>query len=92
MNPKRKKYSKKQILKLYRKTCFFCGENNYNLLDVHRIIEGGKYYPMNSIVACCRCHRLIHQDKSILIDRKYLSTKGIVVHFWKDKIEYWKCE
>jgi len=84
--------SKKQIKKLIDKKCYFCSEDNYNLLDVHRIIpgsEGGKYHEWNTVVTCCKCHRLIHQDKTIVIDRKYMSTKGIILHYWRDGHEFW---
>lgn len=78
------KKSKKQIKKLYDKKCYFCPECDYNLLDVHRIIEGkdgGKYHEANTITVCCKCHRKIHSGK-IKIFRKYTTSLGkIVLHF-----------
>jgi hypothetical protein len=89
------KKSKQQTLKLFYKKCFFCGNEEYNTLDVHRILpgsQGGKYNnKMNTIVACSNCHRLIHGGK-IKIDRKYLSTQGIVIHYWIEEQEFWKLE
>jgi len=83
--------SRKQIKKLYDKRCYFCGEEQYELLDVHRITpgsEGGKYHEWNTVTVCANCHRRCHAGE-IKIDRKYLSTKGIVLHFWKDGQEFW---
>lgn len=80
----RSKKSKKQIKKLSDKNCYFCRESDYDLLDVHRIVEGkngGKYHEMNTITVCCLCHRKIHSGK-IKVFRKYTTTLGrIVLHF-----------
>lgn len=88
-----KRYSRKQIKKLTDKCCFFCKENDYNILDAHRIIpatEGGTYAERNMLVVCSSCHRKCHSG-SILIDKKYFSTSGKwVLHYWKDGIEYWE--
>lgn len=94
MNKKRP--SKKQILKLSRKKCFFCDADDYDILDVHRIMyetDNNKYNnPANTLVVCCTCHRLIHVKK-IVIDRKYIwSGPGYIVHYWKDGKEEWKPE
>jgi len=79
-----KKYSKKQIKKLVDKKCYFCQQNEYSLLDVHRIIEGkdgGEYHEMNTITVCVLCHRKIH-SAIIKVFRKYTTTLGrIVLHF-----------
>jgi predicted restriction endonuclease len=87
----KKRYSRQQIKKLYHKKCFFCGESNYDLLDAHRIIEGGKYIDWNILVACANCHRRMHSGE-IKVDRKYNSTKGIVVHYWWGDKEFWEPE
>jgi hypothetical protein len=83
----RKRLINKQSLKRQEGKCYFCSESDYDLLDVHRICEGaegGKYTRNNSIVTCCRCHRLIHAGK-IKVDRKYLSTSGKwVLHYWDE--------
>jgi hypothetical protein len=89
---KRKRKTRQQIAKLFEKKCYFCKEDNYNLLDVHRILEGkdgGTYHPMNTIVTCVKCHRLIH-TKEIKIDKKYQSTKGLMLHYYIGEQEYWE--
>ena len=73
--------------------CYFCSCDNYDLLDVHRIVEGsqgGKYTDFNTITVCSLCHRKIHAGL-IKIDRKYSSTTGRwVLHFWIDGEEKWE--
>ncbi len=87
------KYSRQQIKKLMEKECYFCGENDYNLLDVHRILEGangGTYHDRNTICCCAKCHRKIHSGR-IKIHGKHLSTSSRwVVHFTEDDVEKWK--
>ncbi len=76
---KRVKLINKKIFKLSAGKCLFCGESDYALLDIHRIIEGknlGKYHKHNCLVACSNCHRRIH-DGQIKIDRYYPCTGGI---------------
>ncbi len=83
----------KKAKKKADKQCYFCGNDDYSLLDLHRIIEGkdgGEYNHYNTIVCCCLCHRKIHAG-SIKIDRKYYSTKGRwVLHYWIGEEEYWE--
>jgi hypothetical protein len=90
-----KKYSKKQVKKLHYGACFFCGESDYNLLDVHRILEGsqgGTYHHTNTIVGCATCHRKVHSGR-IVIHGKYFSSSGRwVVNYTEDGIEKWKQE
>ena len=77
-----KKHKKKQD-----KKCYFCGESDYDLLDVHRILEGangGKYTEFNSVVTCVACHRKIHADR-IKIHGRHLSTSGYVLHFTNEE-------
>jgi hypothetical protein len=89
---RRRKTINKKIKKLIDKKCYFCGENNYCVLDVHRILpgsEGGIYSEHNSVTACSNCHRKIHDGK-IKLDRKYYSTKGWVLHYFdENQIEHW---
>ena len=73
------------------KKCFFCEIDDYALLDVHRIIpgeDGGTYTEANTVVCCANCHRKIH-NRQIVIDRKYSSTKGVVLHYWEGEEEKW---
>lgn len=87
--------TKKQIMKMLHGACYFCGDSNYDVLDSHRIVPGannGKYIPENTVVVCCKCHRLIHAGK-ITIDKKYLwSGPGFVVHYWENGKEFWRAE
>lgn len=86
-----KKLINKKISKLIAKKCFFCDIDDYALLDVHRIIpgeKGGTYTEANTVVCCANCHRKIHNGK-IVIDRKYPSTGGVVLHYWEGKEEKW---
>lgn len=72
--------------------CKFCGESDYAVLDVHRIVpgeEGGRYTEHNTVTVCACCHRRCH-DGQITIDRKYYSSKGWLLHYWKDGHEYWE--
>lgn len=88
-----KKLSKKQIKKRCDKKCYFCDCETYELLDVHRIIEGkngGKYTEWNMCTTCCMCHRKIHSN-IIKILGKYYSTKGYVIHYIDENgVEHWK--
>ncbi len=71
--------------------CKFCGETDYAVLDVHRIVpgeEGGTYTEFNTVVACSNCHRKVH-DGQIIIDRKYFSTGGWILHYWLEGVERW---
>ena len=91
----RRRYSRQQIKKLIHKACFFCGESDYDLLDVHRIYEGsqgGTYDPRNTLVNCALCHRKIHAGR-IIVHGKYFCTSGRwKVHFTEDGHEHWKDE
>lgn len=86
-----KKLINKKAKKYFDKKCYFCDENNYDLLDVHRITpgeDGGIYTEFNSLTVCANHHRLIHSGE-IKIDRKYDSSKGVVLHYWIGNKEYW---
>jgi 5-methylcytosine-specific restriction endonuclease McrA len=75
--------SKKQFKRLAGK-CQICGEKEYSLLDVHRWRiegkEGGKYSTDNCVCICCKCHRLIHDNK-IKILGIYDSSMGKVINY-----------
>ncbi len=83
----------KQIFKRFRGKCFFCLESTYELLTVHRILEGcnkGKYNWSNSLCICQNCHARIHYSKEIVIDKKYKTSGGkMVVHYWINEQEFW---
>lgn len=88
----RKKLINKVIKKKCDKKCYFCPCDIYELLDVHRIVDGakgGEYTDFNTITSCALCHRKIHAGL-IRIDRKYNSTSGkFVLHCWIDGEEKW---
>lgn len=83
----------KKITKLVERECFFCGNDEYCVLDCHRIVseeEGGKYIASNVVVCCACCHRRVHGGQ-IVIDRKYPTTAGRpVLHFWENGEEKWE--
>lgn len=90
---KKRKLIDKKITKLQEKKCYFCPCDDYELLDVHRILEGcqgGKYNRYNSLVVCSLCHRKIHAG-IIKIDKKYFSSSGKwVLHYWMNNEEKWE--
>jgi len=88
-----KRLVNKKAKKKFEGKCYFCPEDDYNLLDLHRIVEGangGVYSDFNTIVCCANCHRRMH-SKQIIVDRKYYSTSGKwVLHYWINDEEHWK--
>lgn len=87
-----KKLINKVVFKKSSKKCYFCGIDDYAVLETHRIHpgeHGGKYTEFNSICACSNCHSRIH-DGQIKIDRKYFTTNGKwVLHYWENGEEKW---
>lgn len=78
----------KKALKKTEGKCYFCPEDDYDLLDVHRIVEGsdgGRYTRNNSLVVCCKCHRKITYGKIKTI-RKYLTSSGRWVLHYIDEL------
>jgi len=84
------KYSKQQLKKLSDKFCFFCGEDDYDLLDAHRIIEGGKYEDFNILTNCSNCHRKIHSGRIKILGKHFCSNGNFVIHYIEDEEEKWK--
>lgn len=82
----------KKLKKLADKKCYFCPEENYVVLDVHRIHpgeDGGRYTNLNTITVCCKCHRLINAGE-IVTERKYLSSNGKwVLKYFEGGVEKW---
>ena len=74
----------KKTFKKQQKQCYICGEDKYELLDVHRWgiegKDGGKYSNDNCICVCVKCHRLIHSDK-IKIIGTYNSSAGKLINY-----------
>ena len=83
----------KQVKKKIDRCCYFCEEDDYALLDCHRIVpgeEGGKYTDHNTLTTCANCHRKCHSGK-IKILGKYFSTAGrYVLHYEENGEEIWK--
>lgn len=82
----------KKHKKLSDGSCCFCGEDDYDLLDLHRIkpgSEGGRYTEHNTLTVCATCHRKIHAGR-IQTYRKYYSTSGTyILHCEVDGKELW---
>lgn len=81
----------KKIKKKSERKCYICGEENYSLLDVHRIKWGASYSHANTVVLCTTCHRKVHcLPAQIIIHGWKMSTKGRVLHYVEDQIEKFK--
>ncbi len=84
--------TRKQINKKIDGKCYFCGEDDYDLLDSHRIIpgsEGGKYTEYNTLTTCATCHRKCHSGR-IKIEGRHYSTAGrYILHYFEDGEEKW---
>jgi len=86
MSKLKKSFPGKKVLKHAVGKCVICGEQDYDLLDTHRLkegSEGGKYTINNTVIICCRCHRL-QQAGTIIIDGWFETTIGRKLH-WFDK-------
>jgi predicted HNH restriction endonuclease len=78
--------------------CYFCKtkkeykKNKFrSIIEVHHIKEkneGGTNEEYNLVHCCSNCHSLIHLD-NIKIDKWYFSTRGWILHYWKDEKEFW---
>lgn len=89
----KKRYSRQQIKKLYENKCYFCGEDNYDLLDAHRIIpgeHGGKYNDHNIIVLCANCHRKTHSDNLTILGKYFSTTGRWLIKYVENGEEKWK--
>lgn len=90
----KKKYSKKKIKKLMDKECFFCGCDTYELLDVHRIIEGkdgGTYNWWNMLTTCTLCHRKCHVGIIKILGKHPSAGQNIwTLHYIEDGEEKWR--
>lgn len=88
-----KKLIDKKLKKRIAGKCKFCPCDIYELLDVHRIVEGnegGQYTDQNTVCCCVSCHRKIHAG-IIKIDRQYSAISGkLVLHYWIDGQEFWE--
>jgi len=76
----------KKVYKHSEGKCRICGEDNYNLLDAHRILpgkDGGKYTISNTTACCSNCHRKIHAGE-IQVLGWVNSTKGKLLHIIRE--------
>ena len=84
-------FGSKQIRKKSEGKCRCCGEDNYDLLDVHRIKEGkdgGAYSYWNTVVICTSCHRK-QQAGQIKIVAWLNSTAGRLLQWFdEDGVEH----
>lgn len=65
----------KKAFKKFAGKCAFCEENDYAVLDIHRIYEGRKggiYDSRNCVCVCANHHRKIH-DNQIQVVKKHAS-------------------
>jgi hypothetical protein len=78
-----RKYRHAFVSKQHRKrvegACRICGEDNYSLLDVHRIVPGSRYSYHGVTIICCACHRR-EQSGEIQILGWVHSTAGRLLH------------
>lgn len=68
----------KKIYKKVNNVCRICKNEQYEVLDVHRIIpgeQGGEYVKGNVVSICSNCHRLVHNEV-ITINGWLKSTSG----------------
>lgn len=87
---RRSKLINKQETKRIAGKCRLCGNSSYELLDVHRInynSENNRYTTNNTVVLCANCHRLVHDEKKIIIDRWYFSTGGNLLRIIENGVE-----
>lgn len=89
-----KKLIDKKAKKKHDGKCYFCEVDDYDLLDLHRIVPGsedGKYTDFNTQTTCSNCHRKVHAGK-IIIHGKHYSTSGRYVLHYTDEEgkEIWK--
>ena len=82
-------FSNKKNFKRRSRECQICGENNYKLLDVHRIKWGGKYSFDNCVSLCTNCHRKVHSGIIEIKGWKH-SSIGRILHFIENNEEKFK--
>lgn len=74
--------------RIYKKCCI-CDNDDYNVLDCHRIIPGSQYNEWGTLVCCSNCHRKIHSNEIEIIG-KYHSTAGITINYKENGVDKWK--
>jgi hypothetical protein len=76
----------KQAFKRLHRKCQICGEEEYALLDVHRIIEKQDYSYSNCVCICTSCHRK-QQANIIKIIKWVHTTSGRLLYYINEKGE-----
>lgn len=71
----------KKVKKLIDKKCYFCGIDDYALLDVHRLEPGSKYTNYGTVTTCSLCHRKIHAGRIKIIGKFYSTAGRYVLNF-----------
>jgi hypothetical protein len=71
----------KKMKKRINKRCPFCGEDDYALLDLHRIRFGQEYSESNTLVCCSNCHRKIHNNIIRILAKRYCTSGSYLIHF-----------
>lgn len=69
--------------------CVFCGEADYSLLDVHRIVPGSKYTKAGTVTVCSLCHRKCHSGRIKIVGKYFTSGGCYVVNCIIDDEELW---
>jgi len=84
----------KKLAKRLAGKCQLCGNDCYEVLDIHRLVPGskkGKYTNQNTICACSNCHRKVHAGKIQIIGKHPCTSGRDVVHFINENgEEVWK--
>jgi hypothetical protein len=89
------RYSFQELKKLRFRQCFFCGLDDYSLLDCHRIVPGelnGHYTPKNTLVTCANCHRRIHAGQIVIHGKYYSTAARYMVNYTENDQEHWRLE
>jgi len=76
----KKPFINKKSFKRRHSCCQICGEQEYKLLDTHRIIHKGKYCESNCVCLCISCHRK-HHSGLIIVKQWYESTGGKLLYY-----------
>ena len=75
--------NKKAFKKRARK-CQICEENDFDLLECHRINPGKEYSNNNCVCLCTKCHTLRHRNRIKILGWKN-SSKGKLLHYFDEQ-------
>jgi hypothetical protein len=77
---KKNNFISKKHFKKRAKKCEICGEEDFDLLNCHRIKEQKEYSNNNCACLCVTCHTLVHRDRIQVFQRKN-SSAGKLFHY-----------